>query len=108
VIWLLTRPIVWPVRAGALSAQAGYRTGRLFGYRRLFFFGAGFALGLLVAPTTGAELRDRIRERLAGAPMGELPPIGGTTPAHDAPLAGTDDPGALWNDPAPAEGTDPV
>jgi hypothetical protein len=44
-----------------LGAKAGYRTGRVLGYRRLFVFGAGAAAGLLMAPVTGAELRSAIR-----------------------------------------------
>lgn len=86
MMWLLTRPIVWPVKASAYSAQAGYRTGRLLGYRRLFFLGAGVAIGLLLAPTTGAELREKLRRRLEGAPMGELLPAGGTVTSIHEPV----------------------
>jgi hypothetical protein len=64
MIWLLTRVVVWPVKVGAGSAKLGYKTGRLLGYRRIFVFGLGVAVGLLVAPTTGAVLRDRIRALL--------------------------------------------
>ena len=66
MIWLLTRSVVWPVKAGAGSAKLGYKTGRLFGYRRIFVFGVGVAVGLLLAPMTGAALRDKIRERIDG------------------------------------------
>lgn len=66
MIWLLTRSIVWPVKAGAGSAKLGYKTGRLFGYRRIFVFGLGVAVGLLIAPMTGAALRDKIRDRIDG------------------------------------------
>ena len=44
-----------------LGVKAGYRTGRLLGYRRMFVFGAGVAVGLLIAPTTGRELRARLQ-----------------------------------------------
>ena len=57
-MWLLTRPVVWP-----------WRTGRFIGLRRLFVFGLGFTVGLLVAPVTGRELRDRLIERLSGPPL---------------------------------------
>lgn len=66
MIWLLTRVIVWPVKVGAGSAKVGYKTGRLLGYRRVFVFGLGVAVGLLVAPTTGAALRQKIRSLLDG------------------------------------------
>ncbi len=36
-----------------LGVKAGYRTGRLVGYRRLVVFGVGVVVGLLIAPTPG-------------------------------------------------------
>ena len=82
MIWLLTRSIVWPVKAGAGSAKLGYKTGRLFGYRRIFVFGLGVAVGLLIAPMTGAALRDKIRERIDGGattdPVPAAPPVAGS------------------------------
>jgi len=78
-MWLLTRPVVWPVKASLFSAQAGYRTGRLLGYRRLFVLAVGIAIGLLIAPVPGRELREKVRELINGGPVGELPPAGGTT-----------------------------
>jgi len=35
MIWLLTRIVVWPYKVGTGSMKLGYRTGRLFGYRRI-------------------------------------------------------------------------
>jgi osmotically-inducible protein OsmY len=64
-VFTLLRLIFLPAKVGVgttkLGVKAGYRTGRLLGYRRLFFFGAGVAVGLLIAPTTGRELRSRIQ-----------------------------------------------
>ena len=74
MMWLLTRLVVWP-------AKAGYNTGRLFGYRRLTVFLLGFVCGLLVAPMAGAELRAILKARLA--PEGGE--VGGWTPA-EAPI----------------------
>jgi hypothetical protein len=73
MIWLLTRPIVWPLKTSAYSVQAGYKTGRLLGYRRLTVFGLGVAVGLLVAPVPGRELRAKLQERLAPEPPLPLP-----------------------------------
>jgi hypothetical protein len=66
MMWLLSRLVVWPVKTSVGSAKVGYKTGRLLGYRRIFVFGLGVAVGLLLAPTTGAALRARIRELLDG------------------------------------------
>ena len=66
MIWLLTRSVVWPVKASVGGVKVGYKTGRLFGYRRVFVFLLGVAVGLLVAPMTGAALRERIRELIEG------------------------------------------
>jgi hypothetical protein len=44
-----------------LPARIGWKAGRVVGFRRLALVGAGVGIGLLVAPSTGAEMRDRIR-----------------------------------------------
>ena len=58
-----------------LGMKAGYRTGRLLGYRRIFVFGVGVAVGLLIAPMTGRELRAKIQalldERRGGGDLAE-------------------------------------
>ncbi len=65
-MFTLLRLIFLPAKVGVgstkLGVKAGYRAGRLLGYRRLVVFGAGVAVGLLVAPTTGPELRARIQK----------------------------------------------
>ncbi|MBI2709067.1 MAG: hypothetical protein HYX34_05160 [Actinobacteria bacterium] len=67
---LLIRLAVSPVRIALLLA-------RLFGYGRLAVFLLGVAAGLLLAPTTGAELRSKLRDLAAGASMGAgTPPAG--------------------------------
>jgi hypothetical protein len=68
VLWLLTRPVAWPLRSARLAAAVGFRAGRLLGYRRLGYLTAGVAIGLLVAPIPGRELRRRLRERLVPEP----------------------------------------
>ncbi len=40
---------------------------RIFGYSRFFMFLLGVGVGLLLAPTTGAELRAKLRERIEAA-----------------------------------------
>ncbi|HEY3140166.1 MAG TPA: BON domain-containing protein [Acidimicrobiales bacterium] len=70
----LSLPLRLAFGASRLSARAGYMTGKLsarttyratrrVGLTRLIVFGAGIGVGLLVAPTTGAELRERLRRR---------------------------------------------
>ena len=89
MIWLLTRLVVWPTKAvtgttklttkGAAKAtagsfKAGYRTGRLLGYRRMAFLGAGVGIGLLIAPRTGRETRELVRSRLEERGLLSPPP----------------------------------
>ena len=50
-------------RTGRLSARSTYRVGRLIGLRRVLVLGAGIGIGLLVAPTSGQELRDKLRRQ---------------------------------------------
>jgi hypothetical protein len=65
VFWLVTRPVVWPVRSFRTATVVGFRAGRLLGYRRVSYLAVGVAIGLLVAPVPGRELRRRLRERSA-------------------------------------------
>lgn len=62
---MIVRTLLLPVRVGVggtkLGVKAGYRTGRLLGYRRLLVFAAGVGVGLLIAPMAGRELRARLR-----------------------------------------------
>jgi hypothetical protein len=46
-----------------LSLKTGYRAGHLLGYRRMMTFATGIAVGLLVAPVPGRELRRELRRR---------------------------------------------
>jgi hypothetical protein len=91
MIWLLTRPIVWPVKTAAYSAAAGYKTGRTIGLRRLTVFGLGIGVGLLLAPTPGRELRAKLKERISPEPPLPLPTgTGGPYPVaipDQAPVA---------------------
>ena len=64
-MFTLLRLIFLPAKVGVgstkLGVKAGYRTGRMLGYRRLLVFGVGVGVGILVAPTTGAEARAKLR-----------------------------------------------
>lgn len=65
---------------------------RVVGYNRVLIFLLGVAVGLLCAPTTGAELRDRLREQLEGRLEGLTePPVVASDldPPRTAPGAGT-------------------
>ena len=50
-------------RTGKFSARSTYRLGRLIGLRRALFLGVGVGIGMLVAPTSGQELRDKLRRQ---------------------------------------------
>lgn len=78
-MFTLLRLLFLPARVGVgstkLGVKAGYRTGRLVGYRRIFVFALGVGVGLLIAPTTGREARARlqrlIEERRGGTDLAE-------------------------------------
>ena len=65
-MFTLIRLLFLPAKVGVgttkLGVKAGYRTGRLLGYRRLVVFGLGVAVGLLIAPVTGREARAKLQE----------------------------------------------
>jgi osmotically-inducible protein OsmY len=84
VIRMLLLPVRATVGVGKLSAKTGYRTGklsalstyrlgRLVGLRRALLLGAGVGIGMLVAPTSGRELRDKLRRQWESrrAPAGD-------------------------------------
>jgi len=55
---------------------------RVLGYNRLFVFLLGLAVGLLVAPSTGAEMRARLKAEVEARTQGGAPaaPTGPITP----------------------------
>jgi hypothetical protein len=67
MIWLLTRPVVWPVKVA-------FGTGKVFGYRRFTVFLLGVLVGMLLAPVTGSELRRKVQQQIEGR-MGIEPAI---------------------------------
>ena len=74
MIWLLTRPIVWPVKTAGYGVAAGYKTGKFVGYRRLTVLLVGIAIGLLVAPFPGRDLRAILMAKLFPTEPIPLPP----------------------------------
>lgn len=72
-MFLVLRLVVLPIRVALASLRLGYVTGRLLGYRRLFVFAAGVAVGLLLAPVPGERLRAKLREAFeARRPAGDI------------------------------------
>ena len=61
VVRLVFFPVKLGTKATGFAAKTGYRTGRMLGYRRLFVFGVGVLVGLLIAPGPGEELRARLK-----------------------------------------------
>ena len=53
-------------QAGRLSVGSTYRAGRFVGFSRLLALALGVGIGLLVAPTSGAELREQLRRKWEG------------------------------------------
>lgn len=51
--------------AGRMSVASTYRVGRFVGFTRVLALALGVGVGLLVAPTPGRELRDRIQRAVA-------------------------------------------
>jgi BON domain len=78
-MFTLIRLLFLPAKVGVgstkLGVKAGYRTGRLVGYRRIFLFAAGVGVGLLLAPMTGREARSKLQALIdarRGAGAGDL------------------------------------
>jgi hypothetical protein len=89
MIWLLTRTVVWPVKIGTGSAKLGYHTGRMLGYRRIFVFGLGVAVGMLLAPMTGAALRQKIQAMIDGDLVNDPVPAESPPSMHVVDLTAT-------------------
>jgi hypothetical protein len=58
-----------------IALRISHRVARLIGYRRLFVFGVGLALGLLLAPVPGHELRAALKRRLESRRAGSDPQL---------------------------------
>ena len=53
-------------QAGRLSVGSTYKVGRFVGISRLLALALGVGIGVLIAPTTGAELRQQLRRKWEG------------------------------------------
>ncbi len=72
IVKLVLLPLRVALGTAKFGAKTGYRAGRVLGYRRLFFFGTGVAVGLLVAPWPGRQLREKLRAAASGR-LGVMP-----------------------------------
>jgi hypothetical protein len=61
---VLIQLFLLPVTVAVMVLRLGFGVIRVIRVRRLVVFGLGVVVGLLAAPTTGAELRERIRREL--------------------------------------------
>jgi hypothetical protein len=77
---LVVRLVFFPLKVGTtatkVAAKTGYRTGRLLGYRRLFVFGLGIFVGLMIAPGPGRELRAKLQALVGGGQPPSDPELG--------------------------------
>jgi hypothetical protein len=76
MIFLLSLPFrfAWlGFKVGAGTAKLSHRTVRFMGYRRLLLLGIGVGIGMLLAPVPGEQMREKLRELLAG--LGGTPPL---------------------------------
>src|SRR5688500_9744175 len=77
---LVVRLVFFPLKVGKaatkVAAKTGYRTGRLLGSRRLFVFGLGVFVGLLIAPGPGRELRAKLQALLGQGQPPSDPELG--------------------------------
>jgi hypothetical protein len=85
MIWFL---LTLPFRLVGLGTKVSFGTIKVLGVRRLLLVGIGVAIGLLVAPGPGAELRRKLREALEPAPKLPLPDLLEPVPDEVAPRAG--------------------
>ena len=115
---MLVRTVLFPVRltwgVGKASAKGGYKAGRasvvgsykaghLLGYRRMATLALGVGIGLLLAPSSGQELRDKLKASLAGGSGGAPTP-----PLDTAASSGAVDPAPLTRvNPAAVDATTP-
>ena len=72
VLRVVTLPFKVGTKTGMVASKVGYRTARFVGFRRLFVLGVGIAIGLLIAPVPGRQLREKLKARLGGTGDAEL------------------------------------
>jgi hypothetical protein len=63
-LWLAGVSLRVGYQAGRAPLKAGTKAARLMGFKGVVLFGSGLALGLLLAPWPGRELRGRLRDLL--------------------------------------------
>ena len=88
-------PVKVGTKATKLAAKTGYRTGRMFGYRRLTVFALGVFVGLLLAPGPGAELREKLKAMVSGNGLASEPDIAAAPIVESSPAVASTTDGRL-------------
>ena len=67
---------MWLFRLLTLPLRLTFVVAKIMGYNRFVIFLIGVGVGLLLAPTTGAELRDKLRAQVDARTGGQDPNAG--------------------------------
>jgi hypothetical protein len=97
VIWLFWKLLTLPIRLVLASIRLVLGTIGLIGLKRLLALGVGVGVGLLMAPTSGEQLRERLAKEWEASRSG----IRAKSPLADAVRAEIQTNARTWHLPVP-------